>query len=254
MEQHPARFAEGAAVRAVWGDDDNEPCWYPAILGEQETAGGDTQGGGSPRFWVSLADAADEDEAWCVDIGDIMLMTDLAEGHDGGRESDARGRAEQCSRSRSRSRSRDRGRDDCRRADRRRGGEGALAQQYAGLVSVTAAELQRRVLEAGRAASSAQGRDYGGRVASYKLSLALRQDTYTARRRSRSPDRRTAVQHVPAGRGAGHWEGAGGGNGSVAPEDTARAGGGNGEAAGGAATSEQRRRLEAVYGDASATH
>jgi len=247
FEDQPGRFATGERVRAVWGDDYNEPAWYWAQIDSLETeAGGDggcpsegTAAGGA-QFWVTFPEYGD---SCCVDIGDIMLAPDESSG--GGR---------------SRSRSRDRekspvsgGRDEDRHRGRhdKRGHEETdeLQAAYARLMSVSSGELRRRVLESARGASTAQGRDYGGRVTSYKQSLALQADRYTSRRRSRSRSPERKAVHLPAEgrdnggdrRSGGEKEiGGQGRGGSGAPAST---GGGEG--------SEQRRRLTAIYGDAS---
>jgi pre-mRNA-splicing factor 38B len=54
--------------------------------------------------------------------------------------------------------------------------------------------LMEKVLKSQRDAVAAIGRNYGNRPASYKGSLALKVDRYTARKRSQSPERGTRVR------------------------------------------------------------
>jgi pre-mRNA-splicing factor 38B len=159
------RLVAGVQIRAIYSDEENDPAWYEAVIDSVEH--GD-EGNCNPlhvKFWVSFPEYGNTE---LVSLGEVQLLESRDESrsrsHDPKRESRRRGR----SWSRSRSRSRERRRRGDSRDDPRR--------------------LYEKVLESERKASAAVGRDYGSRPASYKGSLSLKQDRYTVRRKSQSPD------------------------------------------------------------------
>jgi pre-mRNA-splicing factor 38B len=189
---------------------------------------------------------------------------------DRGSRDDSRDRHRDRDRDRDRDRgsrddSRDRHRDRDRDRDRDRGSrdrsDGGLYSSAGGASnSASSGSLLEKVLQSQREASAAVGRNYGQRPTSYKGSMALKVDRYTARKKSPSPDR-------GGGRGGG-----GGGGGSSSRRSRSRSrdrshhnsgrssggGGGssystsNGSGGGGSrADSERLKQLKSRYGDAS---
>ena len=150
-------FTKGTKVRAIYSDEENEPAWYEALVESCD----DSE---SYKYWVIFPEYGNQS---CVDLGEMELLD--RRGDDRKRDHRRRSRSRSRDRRRSRSRSRDRRRSRSR--DRVAGGSEDLLQ---------------KVLQEERNSSAAVGKDYGRRPASYKGSLALKQDRFTARRRSRS--------------------------------------------------------------------
>ena len=61
-------FCEGAKVRAIYGDEENEPCWYDALI---DSIDPDT----ANKFWVTFPEYGNSE---CVDLGDMELIHDKA--------------------------------------------------------------------------------------------------------------------------------------------------------------------------------
>ncbi len=193
------RIQPGAKVRAIYGDADNEPAWYEAVVDSRDE-------GQELKYWVTFPEYGNSE---VVDLGDI----EVPEQPKNGKGSEHRDRDDgenrrYASRSRSRSsyrreRNRSRSRDSRRRGDKdgsrdgydRRRDDSRSRSPHRGRSggqdrSATGADtLLQKVLQSERAASAAVGRNYGQRPASYKGSLSLKLDRYTARKRSPSGDR-----------------------------------------------------------------
>lgn len=165
------KLVKGAKVKAIWGDEENEPAWYEAVVdGRDEES--------RTRYWVSFPEYGN---SACVDLGEIELPTEaISDNDDGGGKYD-RNRAEKrgdTRRERSRSRERRR-RSDSRDRDRGSRERSSHREQQEG-------DLLAKVLRDARESSVAQGRNYGNRPTSYKGSLSLKLDRHTVRKRSRS--------------------------------------------------------------------
>lgn len=283
-------FAVGAKVRAIYSDDANEPAWYDAVIDsidEEDPSG--------HKFWVTFPEYGNSEKVDLGDM-ELPQSTggggSVSNGGGEERGSDRQGRGS-VSRSRSRSRdrrdggrrgsrdsrsrdrgdrgdqgdrgdrgrrddSRDRGRDRDRDRDRRREDSRDRSQGRGGGGGGggSSANLLEKVLQSEREASAAVGKNYGQRPASYKGSLSLKQDRYTARRKSPSPEsrrrRRSRSRSPPRiGAGAASSDGGRGLSGSVASS-------GNLQGAGaGVSAEEQAKRMRLLkerYGDASATN
>ena len=150
-------FKQGAEVRAIYSDADNEPAWYDAVVDGREEGG--------EGFWVTFPEYGNSE---LVDLGDMELRQPPSEAD---LRSSSRSRSrDRLPRARDRSRSRDRG---AGRRDREDDG-------------APISDLMARVIQSSREASAAVGRHYAHRPVSYKGSLSLKQDRHTVRRRSRS--------------------------------------------------------------------
>jgi pre-mRNA-splicing factor 38B len=157
------KFAVGTKVRAIYSDEENEPAWYEAII---EAADENEWN----KFWIKFPEYGNSE---CVDLGDMELLSD--ETGSSKRSGDDRDDSNRNRSSRSRSR-------DQRSRDKRSPSSGREDPE----------NLMKKVLASSREASAAVGKNYGQRPASYKGSLSLKMDRYTARKRSpsKSPDRR----------------------------------------------------------------
>jgi pre-mRNA-splicing factor 38B len=154
--------------------------------------------------------------------------------------------------------SRDRGRD--RDSGRRRDASGSRDRDDRGsLVGAggSTSNLLEQVLQSQREASAAVGKNYGQRPASYKGSLSLKQDRYTARRKSPSPDRRRRRSRSRSPQTSSRPSGSSGAAGMSGSHSSSsnllHGAGGGGGGAGGAEQADRMRMLKARYGDASAT-
>jgi pre-mRNA-splicing factor 38B len=174
------RFSKGAKVRAIYSDEENEPAWYDAVIDSLE--------GG--KYWVSFPEYGNQS---LVDLGEMELGSDARDRERQRQRSSDRGRHRDRDRSRSRdgyegkrrhrSASRSRSRDRHRRnrsRSRSRSRSGDVRRDN------SSEDLLQKVLKEQRDSSAAVGKDYARRIAGYKQSLALKADTFTARRRSRS--------------------------------------------------------------------
>jgi len=92
-------FYPGAKIKAIWGDDDNEPMWYTAVI---DSIDRDNEN----RYWVTFPEYGNSE---CVDLGDMDVYNEK-------KSDDGRGNKGK-ERDHSRSRSRDRNRDDNRDRD-----------------------------------------------------------------------------------------------------------------------------------------
>ena len=100
-------FCEGAKVRAIYGDDENEPCWYEAIIDSLDKDN-------INKYWVTFPEYGNTE---CVDIGDMDIIP-VEKEKEKEREKDC-SRSKNNERDRSTSRNRDRSRND-RDSDRDR--------------------------------------------------------------------------------------------------------------------------------------
>ena len=57
-------FCEGVKVRAIYGDDENEPCWYDAVIDSVDPDNAN-------KFWVTFPEYGNSE---CVDLGDMELL------------------------------------------------------------------------------------------------------------------------------------------------------------------------------------
>lgn len=274
------RLNAGSKVKAIYGDEVNEPAWYDAVV--------DGQDEDNPlKYWVTFPEYGNSE---LVDLGDIEIPEEEKRREDKGdwgdkkrsrsRSVDGRGAGRDWTRkdSRSRSRSRDRHRDrdynkDRRDRDRSRSKERDRRDKYykeddrrrdrsrspssrrrersssqnsdrkTGGNKDAATSLLQKVLESEREASAAVGKNYAQRPASYKGSLSLKLDRYTARKKSPSPERsrRRSRSRSPQRLRASYTEGnqQHGGAGGKGPETSA----------------EYQNKMKALkdrYGDASA--
>lgn len=178
MKYHEdGKLTAGTKVRAIYSDEENEPAWYDAVIESRDNDGN------IPKYWVVFPEYGNQS---LVDLGEmeISIGSKNSKGRDRDRDRDRRRsrsrERDESGSSRSRSRSRDRhrrrlSRSRSRDRDRNRGrGEGSSD------------DLLAKVMQSERNNSAAVGKDYARRPASYKGSLALKQDRFTARRRSRS--------------------------------------------------------------------
>jgi pre-mRNA-splicing factor 38B len=287
-------FAVGAKVRAIYSDDANEPAWYEAVIDsiDNEDTEGNTFWVTFPEYGntekVDLGDmellpapGAATGERRDSDLGrdrsrersegrkasvSRSRSRDRQSGRDGGQRRDNRGRdasRERGDRRREDSRDRRGGqRDDSRDRGRRRDGSGSRDldrdRERSGEPSGaggSSVNLLEKVLQSQREASAAVGKNYGQRPTSYKGSLSLKQDRYTARRKSPSPERRRrrSRSRSPAG-GARGGNSSGLGATGASSGHLSAAGGGSG--GGGVSAEEQAKRMRLLkerYGDASAT-
>ena len=216
-------FVVGAKVRAIYGDETNEPAWYEAVIDSIDEDDAN-------KYWVTFPEYGNSE---CVDLGDMEQVEGASSGsgegsrskRDGGRSSSReRGRyddnrdRDRRDRDRDRDRNRDRGdrgdRGDKSRAsgrdsrdrDRnyktrsrskspphgnRSGDSRSRSRDRDNKAAGASANLWEAVLQSSRDASAAVGKNYGQRPASYKGSLALKVDRFTVRKKSksRSPDR-----------------------------------------------------------------
>ena len=62
-------FCEGAKIRAIYGDDENEPCWYEAIIDSLDVDN-------TNKYWVTFPEYGNTE---CVDIGDMEIIPDEKE-------------------------------------------------------------------------------------------------------------------------------------------------------------------------------
>jgi pre-mRNA-splicing factor 38B len=169
------RFVKGAKVRAIYSDEENEPAWYDAVIDNLEDG----------KYWVTFPEYGNQS---LVDLGEMELIETSRDrrrsrskerhrGRDRSRSHDRDRRDGRKDRHRSRSRSRSRSSERRRRSrDRDRDRDRDSSSE----------DLLQKVLREQRDSSAAVGKDYARRIAGYKQSLALKADTFTARRRSRS--------------------------------------------------------------------
>ena len=175
-------FVKGTKVRAIFSDEENEPAWYDAVIDYRE---------GDNKYWVTFPEYGNQS---CVDLGEIEII-DSGKSKDKDKDRDRDRRRSSRSRSRDRrgggggggrrSRSRSRGhrrRSRSRSRSRRRSRSRSRSRDN----PATTEDLLQKVLREERNSSAAVGRDYGRRPASYKGSLALKVDRFTARKKSRS--------------------------------------------------------------------
>ena len=116
-------FCEGAKVRAIYGDEENEPCWYDAVIDSVDADRAN-------KYWVTFPEYGNSE---CVDLGDMELLPDKEKESAGDNKDEklhTRRSADRDNRERSNSRKRDRhdrddessntGRDRSKDRDRRR--------------------------------------------------------------------------------------------------------------------------------------
>lgn len=166
------RFSKGAKVRAIYSDEENEPAWYDAVIDSLE--------GG--KYWVSFPEYGNQS---LVDLGEMDLGSNTRENDRQRHRSSSRDRHRSRDRSRSRDRydSKRRHRSRSRSRDRHRR---SRSRSHDVRRDNSSEDLLQKVLKEQRDSSAAVGKDYARRIAGYKQSLALKADTFTARRRSRS--------------------------------------------------------------------
>lgn len=188
-------LVNGSKVKAIYGDEENEPAWYDAVVTSRDEE--------QPmKFWVTFPEYGNSE---LVDLGDIELPPE---------EKNIERRTSDRSRSRSRSRGREGNRHERRRDSRDRTRERSRSrsggrrnyddrerekhrdrdyrEKTNGNGSSSGVDnLLQKVLQSEREASAAVGRNYGQRPASYKGSLSLKLDRYTARKSSPSEDRKS---------------------------------------------------------------
>lgn len=202
------RLRKGVKVRAIYADEENDPAWYEATI---DSVVSDDQGGG---YWVTFPEYGN---SALVGLGEIQLPESLDQSRSRSRDPH-RERSEQRReakhrddgrRDRGRSHRDDRGDRGRRRESRSRSGgrrrkhdsrsrsrdrvDRRLDEGYgaSSLLDLNPSQLYEQVVENDRKNSTAIGRDYASRPTSYKGSLSLKPDRYTARRKSssRSPER-----------------------------------------------------------------
>ncbi len=174
--RHMGAFREGAKVKAIYEDADNDPAWYTAVITEVHE---------DDQFLVTFDGWGNQE---VVGLGDMMLPGPPAGGGGGGGGEERRGGS---SDRRSRSRSRERDRDAKRRSRSRsrsrddRRGRGGQSEDLLGK------NLMEAVMKKEREKVESRGKDYASRPATFKGSLTLKADSYSHRgnKRSRSPDR-----------------------------------------------------------------
>lgn len=135
-------MTKGMQVKAIYADEENEPAWYPAVLGDQDE---------DQRYWVTFTEYGNTE---LVDLGDIELPKTAAHRDDKDKDRDA--------------------------------------------------SLMQQVRDSERQASEAVGRNYAVRPASYKGSLSLKLDSYTARRKTPSEERANHRERDHRDRDRGH--------------------------------------------------
>jgi pre-mRNA-splicing factor 38B len=205
---------KGAAVQAIYSDEENEPAWYAGVI--QRKASLDEVNDHNKRlvnidsaisypihyYWVHFPEYGNTE---LVDLGDMKVSGDSKESHgkSSRSRSASRGGAKRHRRDdRSSSRGRDhRDRDRSRRRSRSRSRTRSRSRDRSGRGGGEAAtrDLMAEVLKNEREASEAVGRNYAHRPASYKGSLSLKQERYTVRKKSRS--RSPLPRSSQAGRG-----------------------------------------------------
>mmetsp|Transcript_23288 Transcript_23288/g.21178 ORF Transcript_23288/g.21178 Transcript_23288/m.21178 type:complete len:381 (-) Transcript_23288:585-1727(-) len=153
-------FSNGTLVQAIYSDESNEPAWYEAKIDMRDDES-------KEKYWVTFTEYGNQS---CVDLGEMKLINPPVEkSRDKERDRrDSRDRRYRRSRSRSNSRSRSKSND-----------------RYDSKDSST--NFMEKVLQQSREGSVAVGKNYGHRPISYKGSLSLKLDTFTARKKS--PDR-----------------------------------------------------------------
>lgn len=175
------KFAPGQKVKAIYSDDANEPAWYEAVIDSVDEEK-------DCKFWVTFPEYGNTE---FVDLGDMELIVDNSKekrqnSRDRHERNSSRGRDRSNSRrnnKRDDSRDRKRRRSDSR--DRKR--DRSRSNEREKDSSTSADNLWQKVLQSEREASAAVGRNYGQRPASYKGSLSLKMDRYTARKKSPTP-------------------------------------------------------------------
>ena len=160
----------GTKVRAIYSDDENEPAWYDAVIESQEN------NGPIPKYWVVFPEYGNRSLVDLGEMDEIQCESKSSKDKDRDRSRD-RDRRRRSSRSRSRDRRRRRSRSHSRSHSRTRDRDKGKGSSD---------DLLAKVMQSDRNNSAAVGKDYARRPASYKGSLALKQDRFTARRRSRS--------------------------------------------------------------------
>lgn len=183
------RFQVGGRVSAIYVDEEAGPQWYDAVIDAIDDSG---------MYQVTFPEYGNTE---LVDLGD-MKLPDTDGGVDGdskrsdSRERDSRSRSGSAARHhRERGRDRRRDRDDShdrhrsrsRSRDRRRRRSNSRSKDRgSSSAAPTTQDLMEEVLRRERDRSAAVGKDYAQRPASYKGSLSLKLDTFTARQKSRS--------------------------------------------------------------------
>jgi len=232
--QDHGHFHPGAKIRAIYGDDENEPAWYDAVIDSKDT-------NVVNKYWVTFPEYGNSE---CVDLGDMEIPQSSGEASSSSSSYDngdhrnglyksemedgkgGRGRERDYSGRQSRSRSRSTSRDHCRRGQYRDGsrrsrsrsrdrGQNRGNDYHGGRRD----NLMEKVLQSSRDASTAIGKQYAQRPVSYKESLALKLDRHTVRQKSPSPARdRNEYQERRGGVVAGGAGGTGGTGGGVEKE------------------------------------
>lgn len=218
-------LAKGTKVRAIYQDEENEPAWYDATidyLDKSSVSNGYDSTDEFVRYYVTFTEYGNQS---CVDLGDIEYIdTTLpsqtekdnkkddrrSERRDSDRNADLDSRDDSRSRREVRHRPRDDSRNKSRnsrsrsnsRSRRRRSPSPTKSNSRndrsnskdngnnnKSTSNTTAQSLLEKVLQSSRDASAAIGKNYGSRPVSYKGALALKHDTYTARKKS--PPRET---------------------------------------------------------------
>jgi pre-mRNA-splicing factor 38B len=59
-------FCEGVKVRAIYGDEENEPCWYDAVIDSVDKDN-------VHKYWVTFPEYGNSE---CVDLGDMELLAE----------------------------------------------------------------------------------------------------------------------------------------------------------------------------------
>ncbi len=182
------KFCKGATVQAIYGDAENEPAWYDAVIESKATAeqvldhgkavGTEASIDSSRFYWVTFPEYGNTE---LVDLGDMKLKGHESSNNNSHHSDRRRSRSRSRDRRR-RSRSKDRGARSRSRDRRRRSRSGSTGRRS----DDGARDFMAEVLKSERAASEAVGRNYAHRPASYKGSLSLKADRYTVRKKSRS--------------------------------------------------------------------
>lgn len=235
-------------ILRCFSDEENEPAWYDAVIDYKDEE--------SKKYLVTFPEYGNQS---AVDLGDIQY-TETDKSNEAGKRSrndsdDDRRASRRRSRSpdsrsnsrRRRSRSRDSRDGNARRRrssskDRRRSPSVDRRRSRSRTKSPdnNALNLMERVLQKDREASAAVGRKYGHRPVSYKGSLSLKLDTYTARKKS--PERGGSDQRYRRPRSRSPDQRKTDTSSSTATKATSQE------------NLEKMRRLKEAYGDASASN
>ena len=154
-------FTVGTKVKAIYSDDDNEPAWYEAKIDSKADEQDQVN-----KYWVTFTEYGNQS---CVDLGDMQLSEPPKKEQESG-EIDSKIRSR--SNSKGNDRHRHRSRSNSRKREREDSGDNTKS-------------LMDKVIQSQREASTAIGKNYGVRPTSYKGSLSLKLDRYTARKEER---------------------------------------------------------------------